>query len=226
MCRWQIPVVFSWSCERGAKLVFWDCRPGVVWIRSQCLWTHAAQYTSFPHWGWWQPAVYSAQIKTQSKRFFFPPANYKLNGRFNRFEYVDLAKKKHNSIFLKYYFVKLQYCSFSLGLVQESESQVEEAGKEPASRALQKRLRPAVQWTHAALRGHVPQLHVQQLGRQGPDAGLVINQKLPLLQLHERQPPVLANHVLAGAQLHILHDLRHGALSRDRRAGLQPQQPQ
>lgn len=125
-----------------------------------------------------------------------------------------------------HYYVKLNYFSFFLGLVQEPEGQVEEAGKKPTSRALQKRLRAAVQWTHAALRGHVPQLYVQQLGRQGPDTSLVINQKLPLLQLHERQPSVLADHVLAGAQLHILHDLRHGALGRDWRAGLQPQQPQ
>lgn len=111
-------------------------------------------------------------------------------------------------------------------MVQEPASQVEETGEEPTSRALQERLRPAVQRTHAALRGHVPQLHVQQLGRQGSHAGLLIHQKLPLLQLHERQPLVLADHVLAGAQLHILHDFQHGALGGHRRAGLQPQQPQ
>ena len=116
---------------------------------------------------------------------------------------------------------------FSLfpGLVQEPASQVEEAGKKPTSRALQKRLRPSVQRTHAALRRHVPQLHVQQLGRQGPHVGLPVLQELPLLQLHERQPLVLADHVLA-AQLHLLHDFQHGAIVGDGRAGLQPQQPQ
>lgn len=110
-------------------------------------------------------------------------------------------------------------------MVQEPASQVEEAGKKPTGRVVQKRLRPAVQWTHAAVRRHVPELHVQQLGRQGPHVGLLIHQKLPLLQLHERQPLVLADHVLT-AQLHILHDFQHGAIGGHRRAGLQPQQPQ
>uniref|UniRef100_A0A671E1A1 Paired like homeodomain 2 n=1 Tax=Rhinolophus ferrumequinum TaxID=59479 RepID=A0A671E1A1_RHIFE len=100
------------------------------------------------------------------------------------------------------------------GLVQESSGQVEKAGAQPAGRAVQERLWAAVQRPHAALRRHVPGLFVQQLA-------------LPFLQLYERQPPVVAEHVLP-AQLHLVHEhvVQHGALSSDRCPGLQPQQPE
>uniref|UniRef100_A0A9L0IQT3 Paired like homeodomain 2 n=1 Tax=Equus asinus TaxID=9793 RepID=A0A9L0IQT3_EQUAS len=113
------------------------------------------------------------------------------------------------------------------GLVQESPRQMEKAGAQPAGRALQERLWAAVQRADATLRRHVPGLFVQQLGRQGPHVGLPVHQELPFLQLYERQPPVVAEHVLP-AQLHLVHEhvLQHGALSGHRRPGLQPQQPE
>lgn len=101
------------------------------------------------------------------------------------------------------------------GVVQKPPGQVEEAGAEPADGPVQEQLPAAVQRPHAALRRHVPGLHLQQLDQQGPHPGAALHQELHLLQLHE--PPHLAVHVL-GAQLHLLHDhgLRDGPL---RRAG-------
>ncbi|PNJ84166.1 PITX2 isoform 8 [Pongo abelii] len=113
------------------------------------------------------------------------------------------------------------------GLVQESSGQMEKAGAQPAGRAMQEWLRAAVQWAHAALRRHVPRLFLQQLGRQGPYIRLPIHQELPLLQLYERQPPVITEHVLP-TQLYLVHEhvVQHGALSSDGRPGLQSQQPE
>lgn len=92
---------------------------------------------------------------------------------------------------------------------------MEEAGAEPADGPVQKQLPAAVQRPDAALRRHVPDLHLQQLDQQGPHPGAALHQELHLLQLHE--PPHLSVHVL-GAQLHLVHDhgLRNGPL---RRAG-------
>lgn len=110
------------------------------------------------------------------------------------------------------------------GLVQESPGQMEKAGAEPAGRAVQEWLWAAVQRPYAALRRHVPGLFLQQLGRQGSHVSLSVHQELPFLQLYERQPPVITEHVLP-TQFHLLHEhvVQHGALSCDRRPGLQPQ---
>lgn len=99
------------------------------------------------------------------------------------------------------------------GVVQKPPRQVEEARTEPADGPVQEQLPAAVQRPHAALRGHVPGLHLQQLDQQGPRARAALHQELHLLQLHE--PAHLAVHVLR-AQLHLLHDhgLRHGPLRR------------
>lgn len=99
------------------------------------------------------------------------------------------------------------------GVVQKPPGQVEEAGAEPADGPVQEQLPAAVQRPHAALRRHVPGVHLQQLDQQGPHPGAADHQELHLLQLDE--PPHLAVHVL-GAQLHLLHDhgLRDGPLGR------------
>lgn len=106
-------------------------------------------------------------------------------------------------------------CASPPGVVQKPPGQVEEAGAEPADGLVQEQLPAAVQRPDAALRRHVPGLHLQQLDQQGPDSGTADHQELHLLQLYE--PPHLAVHVLC-AQLHLLHDhgLRDGTL---RRAG-------
>lgn len=82
---------------------------------------------------------------------------------------------------------------------------MEEAGAEPANGPVQKQLPAAVQRPHAAVRRHVPRLHLQQLDQQGPDPGPAVHQELHFLQLHE--PSHISVYVLS-AQLYLLHD--HG----------------
>lgn len=110
-------------------------------------------------------------------------------------------------------------------MVQKPPRQVEEAGAEPADGPVQEQLPAAVQRPHAALRRHVPGVHLQQLDQQGPDPGAALHQELHLLQLYE--PAHLTVHVL-GAQLYLLHDhgLRDGSLRRAGHAHAGPQQHQ
>lgn len=126
--------------------------------------------------------------------------------------------------FLWYFLDSVCVCPLP-GLVQEPSGQVAEAGAEPADGPVQEQLPAAVQWPHAALRRHVPSLHLQQLDQQGPHPGAALHQELHLLQLHE--PPHVAVHVLS-PQLHLLHDygVRHGPLRRARDARPRPQQHQ
>lgn len=102
---------------------------------------------------------------------------------------------------------------------------MEEAGAEPADGPVQKQLPAAVQRPHAALRRHVPGLHLQQLDQQGPGPGAALHQELHLLQLHE--PPHLPVHVLR-PQLHLLHEhgVRDGPLGGAGHGGAEPQQHQ
>lgn len=114
------------------------------------------------------------------------------------------------------------------GVVQKPPGQVEEARAKPADGPVQEQLPATVQRPDAALRRHVPGLHLQQLDKQRPDSGAADNQELHLLQLHE--PPHFSVHVLC-AELHLIYDhgIRDGPL---RRAGhahpgsQQYQQPQ
>ncbi len=58
---------------------------------------------------------------------------------------------------------------------------MEKARKKPASRAVQERLQRPVQRTHAAVRGHVLGLFLQQLGHQEPGQQPAVSQKLSFL---------------------------------------------
>lgn len=117
------------------------------------------------------------------------------------------------------------FSSYLPGVVQEPPRQMEEAGAQPADGPVQEQLPAAVQWPHAALRRHVPGVHLQQLDQQGPHPCTTLHQELHLLQLHE--PAHLAVHVL-GAQLHLLHEhgLGDGPLRRAGHAHPGPQQHQ
>ena len=100
-----------------------------------------------------------------------------------------------------------------------------QAGAQPADGPVQKQLSAAVQRSHAALRRHVPGLHLQQLDQQGAHPGAPVHQELHLFQLHE--PPDHAVHVLS-AQLHLIHDdgIRHGPLGGPGDAHRRPEQHQ
>lgn len=102
---------------------------------------------------------------------------------------------------------------------------MEEAGAQPADGPVQEQLPAAVQRPHAALRRHVPGVHLQQLDQQGPRPGTAFHQELHLLQLHESAH--LAVDVLS-AQLHLLHEhgLRDGPLRCAGHAHPGPQQHQ
>lgn len=122
-------------------------------------------------------------------------------------------------------FVFLCVCVRPPGVVQEPSRQVEEARAQPADGPVQEQLPAAVQRADAAVRGHVPGLHLQQLDQQGARARAAVHQELHLLQLHE--PAHLAVHVLR-AQLHLLHDhgVRHGPLRGAGHGRAGPQQHQ
>lgn len=100
-----------------------------------------------------------------------------------------------------------------------------QAGTQPADGPVQEQLPAAVQRPHAALRRHVPSLHLQQLDQQGAHPGALVHQELHLFQLDE--PPDHAVHVLS-PQLHLLDDdgVRHGTLWRAGHAPRWPEQHQ